>query len=130
MKSDDVVERPRDADNLFSVMSSRRGTLSVIIRTYEAAVTTACRDAKHAGFAWQRGYYEHVVRNERELDAIRLYIRQNPLKWVLDRDNPANTRRLAAPATVDEYLDDLVRNRQEPNGSQNIGRQPRGTHGN
>jgi putative transposase len=37
---------------------------------------------------WQRGFYEHIVRNERELDAIRQYITDNPLKWELDRDNP------------------------------------------
>jgi putative transposase len=108
MKSEGVVEQRGDANNAFSVMSPHRHTLSVIIRTYKAAVTTTCRDAKHAGFAWQRGYYEHVVRNERELDAIRLYIRHNPLKWALDRDNPANTRGMASPGSVNDYLRDLV----------------------
>jgi REP element-mobilizing transposase RayT len=34
---------------------------------------------------WQRSFYEHVIRNERELDAIRGYIADNPLKWELDR---------------------------------------------
>lgn len=37
---------------------------------------------------WQRNYYEHVVRNERELNAIRQYIDDNPLQWDLDDDNP------------------------------------------
>ncbi|MEK7310500.1 MAG: hypothetical protein AAB382_00895 [Chloroflexota bacterium] len=53
---------------------------------------------------WQRNYYEHVVRNERELHAIRRYIQNNPLKWALDRDNPTNRRREAE--TVDDYLKD------------------------
>jgi putative transposase len=39
---------------------------------------------------WQRGFYEHIIRNNRELDAIRRYITNNPLKWQLDRDNPKN----------------------------------------
>ena len=39
---------------------------------------------------WQRNYYEHIIRNERELYAIRNYIRNNPLKWELDRENPIN----------------------------------------
>ncbi len=39
---------------------------------------------------WQRCYYEHVIRNENELNAIREYIINNPLKWALDADNPAN----------------------------------------
>ena len=38
----------------------------------------------------QRNYYEHIIRNERELNAIRQYIQNNPLKWALDRDNPTN----------------------------------------
>jgi REP element-mobilizing transposase RayT len=37
---------------------------------------------------WQRNYYERVVRNERELNAIRDYIQTNPLRWHLDKENP------------------------------------------
>ena len=36
---------------------------------------------------WQRNYFEHVVRDERALQAIRRYIVQNPLRWHLDRYN-------------------------------------------
>lgn len=37
---------------------------------------------------WQRNYYEHVIRNEDELNRIREYIQWNPLKWQFDRENP------------------------------------------
>jgi len=37
---------------------------------------------------WQRNYYEHIIRNENELNKIRKYIVNNPLKWHLDRENP------------------------------------------
>jgi len=40
---------------------------------------------------WQRNYYEHVIRNETDLTNIRHYIANNPLKWDLDENNPANT---------------------------------------
>ena len=42
---------------------------------------------------WQRSYYEHVVRNEDELNRIRQYILDNPAKWDNDPENPsrANT---------------------------------------
>ncbi len=33
---------------------------------------------------WQRGYYEHVIRNGRELNFARRYIHNNPLQWTLD----------------------------------------------
>lgn len=34
---------------------------------------------------WQRGYYEHIIRNEEDLNRIRLYIRENPLKWACSK---------------------------------------------
>lgn len=37
---------------------------------------------------WQRNYYEHIIRNETELNQIREYIVNNPLQWELDRENP------------------------------------------
>jgi REP element-mobilizing transposase RayT len=43
------------------------------------------------GRLWQRNYFERVIRDEGELGAIREYIRNNPLKWEQDEENPANT---------------------------------------
>jgi REP element-mobilizing transposase RayT len=37
---------------------------------------------------WQRGYYEHIIRNEKSLMAIREYIINNPLSWEKDQYNP------------------------------------------
>jgi len=37
---------------------------------------------------WLRNYYEHVVRNEAELMAIREYILSNPARWDDDENNP------------------------------------------
>ncbi len=34
---------------------------------------------------WQRNYYEHIIRDTNELDRIKKYIYQNPLKWQQDR---------------------------------------------
>jgi REP element-mobilizing transposase RayT len=38
---------------------------------------------------WQRGYYEHIVRHEESLMAIREYIVNNPLSWEKDELHPA-----------------------------------------
>lgn len=43
---------------------------------------------------WQRGYYEHVLRNENDLRRAREYIVNNPARWSLDRENPVRTQRL------------------------------------
>ncbi|MCX6154601.1 MAG: transposase [Candidatus Kapabacteria bacterium] len=36
---------------------------------------------------WQRNYFEHVIRNEKELYEIRKYIEYNPLNWMDDEYN-------------------------------------------
>ena len=58
-------------------------SLSVIVNHYKGAVT---RFAKKWGmsFKWQKGYYDHIIRNENDLRRIRTYIKNNPLKWELD----------------------------------------------
>ena len=40
------------------------------------------------GKLWQRNYYEHVIRNDIDLDETREYITNNPKKWHLDKYNP------------------------------------------
>ena len=37
---------------------------------------------------WQRNYFEHIVRNDKELTDIREYIVNNPIQWELDKYNP------------------------------------------
>lgn len=37
---------------------------------------------------WQRNFYEHIIRNEYDLNEIRQYILDNPRRWELDEDNP------------------------------------------
>lgn len=39
---------------------------------------------KTTGSLWQRGFYEHIVRNDDDLHQHRTYIQNNPLKWALD----------------------------------------------
>ena len=67
---------------------NRAPTLGEIIRTYKAVSTRMIRQTANAGFAWQRNYYEHVVRNEESLNRIRQYILENPARWAIDRENP------------------------------------------
>ncbi len=94
------------------MISPRRNTLAVIVRTHKA-VTSACRGANRPDFAWQRGYHEHVVRDQRTLDAIRRYIRDNPRRWALDRDNPQNILGLPPPKDASEYMADVPAGEQE-----------------
>ncbi len=39
---------------------------------------------------WQRNYYDHVIRDDIDLQRIRQYITDNPMQWQLDRLHPNN----------------------------------------
>lgn len=34
---------------------------------------------------WQRGFYDHIIRNREEYEKIEKYIYENPLKWQYNR---------------------------------------------
>ena len=54
-----------------------------IINTLKALST------KQNGYSiWQRGYHDHIIRNDADLQATREYIQNNPLQWILDRTEP------------------------------------------
>lgn len=36
---------------------------------------------------WQRNYYDHIIRDEEDLNRARRYIQNNPARWHLDRYN-------------------------------------------
>lgn len=59
-----------------------------IIGAYKAAVTRELHLAQ-PGFSasvWHGRYYDHIVRNEADLQRIRRYIQDNPMRWQLDRE--------------------------------------------
>lgn len=64
-------------------------TIGSIIRSFKSAVTRQIKRLDYPFFysVWQRNYYEHIIRNERELNRIREYMQNNPLRWQYDREN-------------------------------------------
>lgn len=67
------------------------GSLGVIMRMYKGSVARQINQSRGTPGAgvWQRNYYERVIRNDRELTAIRGYILHNPARWNDDPENPA-----------------------------------------
>jgi hypothetical protein len=67
--------RPYQQDRL----KVRPGSLGAIIRSYKSAVTKAARQlsGQSNSVIWQRNFYEHVIRDQRELDETRFYIAHN-----------------------------------------------------
>ena len=77
-------------NNNWILMKNPHQTLGKIIRYFKAKSSRYTRKDGLNYFQWQRNYYERIIRNEKELKEIRQYIRNNPLQWILDEENPAN----------------------------------------
>ncbi|MBI5651442.1 MAG: hypothetical protein HZC40_13520 [Chloroflexi bacterium] len=89
---------------------TEKRTLGQLIGYFKFQITKEINQVRDAGYAkvLQRDYYEHIVRNEREWNAIAEYIRNNPANWRADLDNPANFPKHLPPKTSDEYWNDAV----------------------
>ena len=69
-----------------------RCPLSEIIRRFKTRSARRINERRNStGIPlWQRDYWEHIIRNEDDLNRIRQYIIDNPAKWAEDADNPAS----------------------------------------
>jgi len=63
-------------------------SLSDVVHRFKSLTTTRYRHGviQHGwppfpGKLWQRNYYDHVIRDDDDLNRIRQYILENPIKW-------------------------------------------------
>jgi putative transposase len=54
-----------------------KGSIPTVIRSYKSAFTRLIRKKHKHITIWQSNYYEHVIRNDNDLDKTREYIRYN-----------------------------------------------------
>lgn len=67
-------------------------SIPTIVRLFKSVTTKRINQMRGtpAVPVWQRNYYEHIVRNDKEMDRIRQYVVNNPMQWYYDRENPEN----------------------------------------
>jgi REP element-mobilizing transposase RayT len=63
----------------------KSGTLGAIINQFKSEYTKRIR-----AVGWQSRFYDHIIRDDKSLRRIRVYIRNNPPKWTEDEINPGN----------------------------------------
>jgi putative transposase len=56
-------------------------SLGSIIGQFKSIVTTRIHLLGFTIFAWQPRFHDHIIRNEKSLNTIRRYIKNNPLNW-------------------------------------------------
>ncbi|MFZ5857732.1 MAG: transposase [Chloroflexota bacterium] len=68
----------------------RKPTLGQIVAyfKYKSTKEINVMDGGRIAKLWQRNYYEHIVRNEHEMENIWNYIESNPAMWATDDENP------------------------------------------
>ena len=86
-------------------------SISTIVCGFKTGVTKWCRKNTNTKNTWQRNYYEHVIRDEKELNRIRRYIINNPPKWEYDQENknglPIDEKKKFWAKFFNEHSDDL-----------------------
>ncbi|MEP9410249.1 MAG: transposase [Candidatus Brocadia sp.] len=84
------------APTIKSSFKSPSKTIGAIIRGFKSSTTKQINQFRNTpGIpVWQRNYYEHIIRNDKELTRTREYIINNPLQWQSDENNPMNLKGL------------------------------------
>ena len=89
---DEYVVMPNHIHGIIGIRATVKvaPTLGQIIGAYKSWVIHECLELakikeKFIGKLWQRNYYEHIIRNENDLNRIRKYIRNNPSNWTKDK---------------------------------------------
>jgi putative transposase len=58
-------------------------TLSQLVGALKTQATSLIKQNCRIPVVWQKRFYEHVVRNEADLERCREYIEQNPRRWLM-----------------------------------------------
>lgn len=65
--------------------------LSKIVHGYKSSVTRCIHQTFGDNvFAWQKSYYDHLIRNDTAKSKIQNYIQTNPITWLMDIENKEN----------------------------------------
>jgi REP element-mobilizing transposase RayT len=86
---DEFIIMPNHIHGIIRIPSRISTPLPEIVRQFKTFSAKKINTAqKTPGITvWQRDYYEHIVRTEKELFAIRTYIKENPKHWIEDAEN-------------------------------------------
>ena len=80
-----IINSVGDA-NFASPTDRTKMGLCKLIQQFKRAVSIQLRHKLNIyDFKWQKSFYERIIRNETELFNIRKYIKQNPLKWDIEK---------------------------------------------
>lgn len=80
IKIDKFIVMPNHIHMIIIIKKETDLTVSRIIKQYKEWITKTIKK-----FIWQKSYYDHIIRNEKDYYRIWKYIDENELKWSLDK---------------------------------------------
>ncbi|KKQ87165.1 MAG: hypothetical protein UT11_C0056G0005 [Berkelbacteria bacterium GW2011_GWA2_38_9] len=69
------------------ISTLKKNSVGSVIGQFKPAATKRIRKTNPL-FQWQRNYYDHIIRDNDDLQRIQRYINENPANWEHDRNNP------------------------------------------
>jgi putative transposase len=84
-----IIESPNVGAYRDTPLQSPSQTIGAMMRGFKGAVTTRINTHRHVKGqpVWQRNYYEHIIRDDKDYQAIAEYIDLNPVSWENDIEN-------------------------------------------
>ena len=76
---EDVLEKIRKSP------AQARSIVSKLVGYIKMNASKAIRNRCPDITVWQRGYYDHVIRDREDYEALAKYIYENPVRWELDK---------------------------------------------
>ena len=77
---DEYVIMPNHIHMIIEIKEVKENvSINKIIKKYKSSISW-----KLGYYIWQKSYYDHIIRNEKELYAIKQYIRDNIMNWRKD----------------------------------------------
>ena len=80
IKIDKFIVMPNHIHMIIIIDKETDLTISRIIKQYKEWITKTLKKS-----IWQKSYYDHIIRNEKDYYRIWEYIDENELKWSLDK---------------------------------------------
>ncbi len=90
VETKDLLSLRGEHNRLLKKLRGTSKTIGSIIRGFKIGVTKWVNCNTNVSNIWQTNYYDHIVRNEAELNRIRHYIIDNPLNWEKDKNDLRN----------------------------------------
>ena len=76
---------------IWNTQSRNNELLSLFIGLFKAGVSRQINKIKPNYFCWQKSFHDHIIRDNKQYEKIKYYIKSNPEMWNRDRNNQHRT---------------------------------------